>query len=294
MWIRSLAYGLVAHLLIGWAFFFFMPQRSREIRRPLVPVQIHIAEKPKAKVQTSLKPSGAGSGSRQRPKSSAAPPTPVTTPSATVVSPRYNDLLPKAIQGQLALPETRGDGDPSLLPGQQFKTGSTGTTKQKLMIDASILSGALDVPLHARRISSGSDAFVRLVRVGTDRLKIVDLRGDPMLRAVIYEKLHDPRVAALILDLMNELQENTLPLTLQTLTGAAGRLQDETDFTWVGRRLIIRKAAPPESKAPGGAIALPDEDAKKAIIRDKLEFERFQQSRAYRSAIQNYELPFQP
>jgi hypothetical protein len=162
------------------------------------------------------------------------------------------------------------------------------------MIDASILSGALDVPLHARRISSGSEAFLRIIRVGENRLKIVDLRGDPLLRAVLFEKLHEPRVAALILDLMGELRETTLPLTLRSMTGAAERLQDETDFTWIGRRLIIRKSAPPESKAPGGEIALPDEDAKKALIRDRLDFEHFQQSRAYRSAIQNYELPAQP
>jgi hypothetical protein len=98
----------------------------------------------------------------------------------------------------------------------------------------------------------------------------------------------------LILELMNALQESSLPLTLRTLTGASARLQDETDFTWIGRRLIIRKAAPPESKVPAGAIALPDEDAKKAVIRDRLEFERFQHSPAYRSAIQNHELPPQP
>lgn len=294
MLIRSLAYGLVAHLLIGWAFFFFVPPRSREIRRPLVPVQIHIAEKPKADAKTPLKPSGPGSGGRPGSKATAAPSPTAPTPSSTPVPPRYSDLLPQAVNGQIPLPEAPQAGDPSLIPGQQFKAGSSGTTKQKLMIDASILSGALDVPLHARRISSGSEAFLRIVRVGDDRLKIIDLRGDPMLRAVIFEKLHEPRVAELILELMDELQETALPLTLRTLTGAAERLQDETDFTWVGRRLIIRKAAPPESKAPGGAITLPDEDAKKAVIRDRLDFERFQQSRAYRSAIQNYEIPAQP
>jgi hypothetical protein len=157
-----------------------------------------------------------------------------------------------------------------------------------------ILSGALDVPLLARRISTGSEAFLRIVRLDKKRLKIVDLRGDPMLRAVLYENLQDPRIRALILELMDALQEHSLPLTLKTLTGAADRLQDETDVSWIGRRLIIRKSAPPESRAPAGALTLPDEDAKKAVIRDRLEFERFQRSPAYRSALQNHELPSEP
>jgi hypothetical protein len=292
MIVRSLAYGLAAHLLIGWAFFFFVSPLSREVERPLIPVQIHIAEKPRVPVKKATELSEPGSGGHKAsPSTRGASVAPPALPSAQT---NYSELLPQALKGEISLPEPQESGDPSLLPGQRFKAGSTGATKQKLMVDASILSGALDVPLHARRISSGSEAFLRIKRLGKDRLTIVDLRGDPMLRAVIYENLHEPRIFSLILGLMEELQETSLPLTLRILTGAAGRLQDETDFTWIGRRLIIRKAAPPESKAPAGAIALPDEDAKKALIRDRLEFERFQRSAAYRSAIQNYELPLAP
>jgi hypothetical protein len=292
MLLRILSYGLAAHLLIGWAFLFLMSPRAPRPSRPAIPVQIHIAEKEKAANKAAVKAVRPGSGGSGAPSSTKRPsPSAGTSPTNVI---RYSDLLPQAAQGQLPLPAAGPAPDRALIPGHRFKAGSSGVIKQKLMVDASVLSGALDVPLHARRISTGSEAFLRLVRVGRDRLKIVDLRGDPMLRAVLFENLHEPRVAALILELMEALQENSLPLTLQTLSGAAGRLQDETDFTWIGRKLIIRKAAPPESKAPAGAISLPDEDAKKAVRLDRLEFERYQRSRAYRSAIQNYELPPQP
>ena len=55
------------------------------------------------------------------------------------------------------------------------------------MIDASSLSAALDVPLQSRRHSAGMEAFVRLDRRDPDGLRIIDLRGDPMLRAVIFD-----------------------------------------------------------------------------------------------------------
>ena len=290
--VRSVVHGLLAHLIIGWAFFFFVPQRSREIRRPLRPVEVHFTEKPTAPARKQ-KPSGPGSGGvRASPR--AQRPSSAAMPSSSTPQPTYADLLPKALQGQIALPLAGERDDPVLLPGQNFKAGASGVTKQKLMVDASILSGALDVPLHARRISTGSEAFLRVVRLDEKRLKIVDLRGDPMLRAVLFENLQEPKIRALILELMDALQETSLPLTLMTLTGAAERLQDESDVSWIGRRLIIRKSAPPESRAPAGALALPDEDAKKAVIRDRLEFERFQRSPAYRSAIQNHELPSEP
>ncbi|HET9238216.1 MAG TPA: hypothetical protein VFO10_13230 [Oligoflexus sp.] len=286
MLFRSLVYGLLAHLIIGWAFFFFLPSHSREIPRPRVPVEIHFTEKP----APSAKGRGTG-GARApgRPRPASAPTPSVSTPQTT-----YADLLPKARQGQISLPAPAENGDAALLPGQDFKAGTTGVTKQKLMVDASILSGALDVPLHARRISTGSEAFLRIVRLDGKRLKIVALRGDPMLRAVLFENLQESRIRALILELMDALEEDSLPLTLKTLTGAAERLQDETDVSWIGRRLIIRKSAPPQSRAPAGALTLPDEDAKKAVIRDRLEFERFQRSPAYRSAIQNHDLPSEP
>jgi hypothetical protein len=292
MLIRSLFYGLVAHLLIGWAFFILIPTPARKASRPPIPVQIHITEKMRDATRKATKAVGPGASGSEAPSSTTKPSSPAGA--STTKPSRYSDLLPRAVDGQLPPPAEGPVRDPALIPGHRFKAGSSGVIKQKLVVDASILSGALDVPLHARRISTGSEAFLRIVKVGTDRLKIVDLRGDPMLRAVLFENLHEPRIAALILELMDALQENSLPLALQTLSGAAGRLQDETNFTWIGRKLIIRKAAPPESKAPAGAISLPDEEAKKAILRDRLEFERYQQSRAYRSAIQNYELPTQP
>ncbi|HYX35534.1 MAG TPA: hypothetical protein VE954_20755 [Oligoflexus sp.] len=288
MIIRALGYGLVAHLILGWAFFFFIPRQAPRRVTPHLPVQIQISEKTAPVVRRPRLPaSGLGSGTAVKPqadaRSSASPiPAPV---------PRYTDLIPKAATGQMPLPEASAPREQSLLPGHEFKAGSSGLTKQNLVVDASVLSAALDVPLHARRLSSGSEAFLRIRRMRANHLRIVDLRGDPMLRAVLYEKLHQASVMAVILKLMDELQETSLPITLQTLTGAAGRMQDETDFTWIGRKLVIRKSAPPPSRAGGGAITLPDEDAKKAIIKDRLEFEQFQTSRAYRSAIQNYDLP---
>lgn len=289
---RSLVYGLLAHLIIGWAFFFFLPARSRTVQRPQVPVELHFTEKPAALAEKPEKPARRGSGG---PRAGTAPPRAASsTPSLSTAQPTYSDLLPKAREGQISLPSAGEDSDSALLPGQNFKAGTTGVTRQKLMVDASILSGALDVPLHARRISTGSEAFLRIIRLDEKRLKIVDLRGDPILRAVLFENLQEPRIRALILELMEALEENSLPLTLKTLTGAADRLQDETDVSWIGRRLIIRKSAPPQSRAPAGALTLPDEDAKKAVIRDRLEFERFQSSPAYRSAIQNHELPTEP
>jgi len=290
MMIRSLAYGLTAHLIIGWAFFFFIPAQKPRKLPPQVPVQIHIAAKPVRPVVRRLTASGPGSTAASQSKSNASSSTePPKSPPGSLQ--RYSDLLPMAINGQISLPKTEAQSERSLLPGHQFKEGSSGSTKQQLVIDASVLSGAFDVPLKARRISSGAEAFLRVIRSGREGLRIVELRGDPMLRAVIFENLHQPKVAALILGLMDELQENSLPITLQTLLGEGSRMQDEADFTWIGRKLVIRKSAPPEWKAPTGAIALPDEEAKKAVIKDRLDFERFQESRAYRSAIHNYELP---
>jgi hypothetical protein len=292
MLFRSLVYGLLAHLIIGWAFFFFLPSRSRPSQRPLAPVAIQLTEKSTTLAKKPKKPAGPASGGAKaslHPRRSSA-----SSPSLSTPQPTYSDLLPKALEGQIALPSAGTSSDSALLPGQNFKAGTTGVTKQKLMVDASILSAALDVPLHARRISTGSEAFLRIVRLDERRLKIVDLRGDPMLRAVLFENLQEPRIRALILELMDALEENSLPLTLKTLTGAAERLQDETDVSWIGRRLIIRKSAPPQSRAPAGALTLPDEDAKKAVIRDRLEFERFQRSPGYRSAIQNHELSLEP
>ena len=179
----------------------------------------------------------------------------------------------------------------SLLPQQQFKSGISGASKQNLALDASVLSGSLDVPLKARRFKAGTAAFLRVERRAPDTLRILNLRGDPLLRSVIFESLHKPEVHAQILRLLEALQENTLGLTLQTLSTPGQRSQDEMDFSWIGRRLIIRKSAPPESQLRGGAIALPDEYAKRAVIQDRLDFERFQQSVAYRSVIQNYDIP---
>jgi hypothetical protein len=290
MILRSLFYGILAHLILGWAFLFWLPRRP-QVKPPPVPVALHFVEKPAPVVQPRVSSPEPGAGSKSQDRSTE-PSTEIRGPAVEL--PRYGDLLPKAVEGQITQANPSAPRNQGLMPGHQFKGGSSGKVRQKLVIDASILSGALDIPLKARRVTAGAEAFLRIARMDDGRLKIVDLRGDPLLRAVIYENLHEPRVASLIRELMDTLQENSLPLSLQSLGLAPDRMQDESDFTWIGRKLIIRKSAPPEWKAPGGAFALPDEDAKKAVIRDRLDFERLQRSPAYRSAIQNYELPAAP
>ena len=288
----KILYGLAVHFGLGLLFLFILPTHVPvKVELKKVPVQLRIQEKPLGSYQSLPSAPAPRATAKQKAKSTRGSESDPLEPKPSLTQQKYTELIPKAQAGQLGLAKVPAKGPASLIAGShQFKPGSTGLTRQNLVIDASILSAAFDVPLLARRISSGSEAFLRIDRISPARLRIISLRGDPILRAVIFESLHKEEVHALILRLMDELGEKSLPLVLQSLSGAGDRMQNELDFTWNGRKLIIRKTSALEFKLPAGAIQIPDEEAKKAKIRDRLHLESIQRSPAYRSTLHNFDV----
>ncbi len=288
----KILYGLAIHLGFAWLFLFILPKHAPvKIEQKKIPVHLRIQARPLDFAPSLPTASTLGAASQPKTKLIQVSDGNPGEPKPSLPPQKYSELLPQAQAGQLGSAKVPDRGPASLIAGShQFKPGSTGLTRQNLVVDASILSAAFDVPLLARRISSGAEAFLRIDRIAPARLRIISLRGDPILRAVIFENLHKAEVYALILRLMDELGENSLPLVLQSLTGAGPRMQNELDFSWNERKLIIRKTSSFEFKLPAGAIALPDEDAKRAKIRDRLHLESIQSSAAYRSALHNFDV----
>lgn len=218
---------------------------------------------------------------------SPAPPSQATRPESGRASKNmehagssYGQILPRA--GSLNLDLAHSRAPDAVIAQHSFAASRRGDERAHLLRDAGTLATLFDVPIRARRQTIEREANVRIVYESTtDTMELIDLRGEPLLRAVLYEALKDSATRAILIRVFTDLGLPHVRISLRT----GG---DSENFTWDGSRLTIVKADAPRSSSAG--LALPDAEAQRAALRDDAALARLQISQAYRSQISKIKL----
>ncbi len=283
---RRLVAGIGLSLAVhGAGLFFAEPLKTRReslrrsYRQKIVVRMVPATTEPRPTAVASRKKAGkAKPANRPQPSRDAASSAP---PRGEVPPASYGDLLPGL--GNLPLAAASGSGDPAFAPPSQAAA---------IVSDA--FAGKLDIPLFFR--DQGDDASatakIEFKEESPTGWWFAYISGDPLLRAVLYEALRDPANATAVADLFRELKSKEVLISLRQRTvrqpdpherfSEAVRLE--------GSKLVVERTlyrAPPLPDGSGGglSIPLPDEEAKRAIRRDKARLDRFTRSPAYMSPL---------
>ena len=288
-WLKVVLWGSLLHVglfvLLGE-----LPDTTRKkLRSPPQPVSIVLKSSsahPEAIEQVARKPTKNQRPAAQSQNKSLVAPAPEPAPG------RYASLLPTARDRavQPALPISRASSDTRGAP-HRFAKDVKGKERQVLLRGGGTLVALFDVPMVARKRSIATRAFVKLrYDEAQNKLLIEQLRGEPLLRAVLYETLRLAANRPLIKELFDASQQKQLKITLQTDEESREQTHEDEDFSWQEDVLSIFKSAPVPSQLAGGAIALPDEEAARAIRRDLAHLSTLQKSPAYFSPLHQISL----
>lgn len=244
-------------------------------------VIVRMVERP-AKANLATRPAAPKAAT----KSTVKTPTPshetAASPKADAPS-HYGDLLPGL--GNLPLDAVGGGtAQPFAPPSQAASTV------------ADELSGKLDIPLFFREQGDNVTASVKLELKNDSPTGwwFVYIAGNPLLRAVLYEALRNQENATAVQDLFRELNTHELLISLRQHTVRQPDPHDHFTETvrLEGTKLIIERTlyfAPPVPDANSGgggfAISLPDREAERAKLRDRMRLERLTLSPAYISPL---------
>ncbi len=284
-----LFYGLLVHLALALGLTGFLrPPTLERVKRPSsrrVPVKVDLQVRTKTPAHEIREVHPKLSGRKAQEIFSAASRSQGRTPQASTFT--YQDLLAFARKGEITASPSKSQ-DQKLLPeSHTFTPGTSGVARQRLIRDASILSGVFDIPLETRRRQIHTSVSLLIRRQPNQNLKIIHLTGNPWLRAAIFEALQRSETRAILGRILEELQGDSLPLRLEVQELSQERVQDESEVQWEGPRLTIRKRAAP-TLAP--SVHLPDAAAEAARRQDLVDHQKLQLSQGFLAVIRNYEL----
>lgn len=186
-------------------------------------------------------------------------------------------------------------------PGYQFhdegsEVGGPGTQEARTV--AVEVGGRLDIPLFFRSKNPNAKATAKLIRVKDGPWMFAYVDGNPVLRAVLYEALREAANVSSVENLMSELKTNELLVSLRqrSVLSDSGRATDD-DIRLEGNKLIVEHvvygsvpASGVEKAASYLSLALPDAEADRARLRDRMQLARLETSAAFIAPIRNRRL----
>lgn len=287
-----LASGLALHALFFAWLFFVLPSNSafmisgKKSGQEALRVPIALELKPRRAPAAADKKASSRpiEPSNTPPSKTAATPHRNKSSAAPAAAGDYGALLPQA--GELSLPqalsqEKTGEAAASFAQ-HQFLAGISGKEKQALLREGGTLAALFDLPLALRQQKRELRAHAAISqRAGELRLEYLD--GEPILRAVIYEALQNPKAQQVLRRALALLDGRRLRIEISTRPEERLQADGESSFFWRGANLILLKTPPPPSG--GGGIALPDRAAEAAKAWDRQALLRLQDSLAYRKPL---------
>jgi hypothetical protein len=205
--------------------------------------------------------------------------------------PRYADFFPgaeSAFKGTVVVPQ----GNPYVANVATQQAGD-------------ILVDAFDIPLFMRQNQVAGKAFAKIARHKDRSLTAIFIDGNPVLRAVLYEALLDQRNRATVHRFFDGFGQQVITIRLRFKTTNRGGHSHNTQVSYTESGVsIIRyfsKGNPdlemgqagtsptgdPAVVIPITGIPLPDEEAKRAIRRDRTILKRLRMSPAHIAPIRN-------
>lgn len=185
---------------------------------------------------------------------------------------------------------------PDFFPAPSWPSGTIVTGKPATDVPATVetqklsghLSGALDIPLVFRENSGSSKAVAKFRKNSNGDWHFEYIDGEPVLRAVLYQAFLKPDNLQKIDELAAELKMTEIIFTIQQTTKLAldGWKQFSDSISYAGNRIIFARTIYTGSDGSSG-MQLPDEEAKRAVLRDNVALKRLMNSPAYYSPIRN-------
>ena len=212
----------------------------------------------------------ASTGARKAARPAAAPAT--TSPAA----PRtYSDLLPTG-----AWQAEQMDKDAAPVAGVNVGVAPAA----RAAIDE--FSSRLDIPLFSRTKGGKSRAVAKIL-LQPDKTFMLDyLDGDPLLRACLYAALIKPANLEVLRRMMAVEAKTEFVISFTHEESSAVNLSRYLDdFRLADGRLSISRTT--YQPMPTSGMPLPDEDARRAIARDKASLDRLKELPAYQSPLRH-------
>jgi len=209
---------------------------------------------------------------------------------------------PGTLRPKVAATRARGLAYQDLLPGADYvpagKSGgaplgySAPTTAQGIVADEVL--GKLDIPLVFRSAGAEVKAIAKIILRPAAQAgwSFAFVDGDPVLRAVLYEALREPANRRLVADLFHRLRDTEVLIVLHqytVVTTSPGQSYQEA-FVLSGNKLTVERTLFVGAGGPGGgglSLTLPDKEADRAKMRDRVHLEQLETSPAYISPIRD-------
>jgi hypothetical protein len=217
-----------------------------------------------------------GPGRHPRPPRPSLPadPEPASLPS----SPRYEELFP-------------APGSATGLEGEPAEADRPKPVDQGLLTATEELSGKLDIPLFFRAQAGDSKAVAKIARDASGALRFAYVEGTPLLRAVVYDALRTAANRALVAEWLDRMRTDEVVISFRLHAKKVSRpptREEETLRFTRGRVIIERTMLIYEGGGASGlSISLPDEEADRAKLRDRIHLDRLLTSPAYHAPIRD-------
>ena len=220
---------------------------------------------------------------------------PTTKPTVKSAIENINSARPDE-GDQDSLPSAAPSTYKDLFPGPTWPSGSVVGSSTRTVTPVSSetkklsghLEGQLDIPLLFREKSANSKAVAKFRRTGERNWTFEYIDGEPVLRAIIFQAFKNKKNLDKITALSFELKSNEIIFVLEQVTKPAlnGMKQFEDRMTFSGTRITYTRMILIGDDGTRG-MPLPDEEAKRAKMRDEVALKRLMDSPAYHSPIRN-------
>ncbi len=180
----------------------------------------------------------------------------------------------------------------STWPSGSVSVGNTSRTPTQVSSETKKISGELegqlDIPLVYRENNSSSKAVAKFRRAADGAWMFEYIDGEPVLRAVVFQAFQNKGNLEKIIELSKELKTNEIVFVLEQITKPAinGLKQFEDNMTFSGIRIIYTRMIFSGHDGSSG-IPLPDPEAARAKLRDRVALKRLMDNPAYHSPIRN-------
>jgi hypothetical protein len=299
----SIGLSLLLHLIVFLSIDFY-PSVTPTPKLKQIPIEIRTISKTAAAPKSvdeviPSKPSqeAAEFNQVQDKRTKAAPAPSPDQKSSPAIGLAYKDLLPSAsdlgVSKGSSDGSVSGQGDASASEEDSEGNGPYhGKAYQDIMIDSHSLQGIFDIPLFLRENSDSATASMELEALSRTTIRLILLKGDPFLRAVIWEQLKNPKATQSLYRIAEAMGEKFLKVSLSyssqyASTTNPNRFAEDIKLRKGRVKIVLTFNKDRDFGPQMGGMALPDKDAELAKKRDRLATSALSRSKAFQRVIRN-------
>jgi hypothetical protein len=193
----------------------------------------------------------------------------------------YKDLLPSLSDGIQYLPQH-----------PQADVEYSGEHKTEINATFNDLVSEISIPLVFRRETDNGRARAKISKAPDGSLVLRELKGDPMLRASLFDILvESDRSSSLLMNLSELFKDELFEIGLEVTTSPEPYSSEFQTSVKVLNNKVMLSIVKHLNFPVFGEGNLPDEHSRRAKRRDKAARSRLIESPAYRESLSNYPIP---